>query len=100
MARRLTCNFSLQPELAKRIDAAAKNARVNRSAFIVAAVEAYLDQAEAELKLFANDNVRNAWMKAMQQPGVLKSMAEAMGHELSERDRQKVLKFMDKGAKR
>jgi predicted transcriptional regulator len=95
MARSTTMTIAISPELLKRITASATAAGVSRSSFCIGAIEAYLDGAEAEIRMFANEKVREAWIRAMQQPGVLRSMTEAMRLDLSEADRQQVLKFME-----
>jgi hypothetical protein len=87
MASSTRVTIALTPVLLKRIDEAANGLGLSRSAFMVGAVEEYLNQSEAALKAFANPNVREAYFRALNAPGVVQGLAKAIGEEFTAKDK-------------
>lgn len=82
MANTTVMGISMPTDLMKLVDQQAKALGMNRSQYVVAALRDYLDNQAATARLFGNPKAREVFLKAMAQPGVLKSLASAMAEEL------------------
>ena len=87
-------SISFSETLLARLNKAAKLAGMDRSSFMAAAIEEYLDQAEDSIRAMANPKVRDAMLRALAAPGVLRAIGESLGHDLSQAERQQVLEFL------
>jgi hypothetical protein len=87
-------SLSMRPDLVPRIDKAARALDMSRSEFIARTVEAALEEGSAILSVLADNRARAAMFDAFSRPGVMGAVAAAMGQELGDADRQRVLSFM------
>lgn len=86
MAKKLKIAIAISPDLLKRADKHAAGLRMSRSAFIEAALQDSMEDTEQFATAMGNSAVRNSFLSALQEPGVLKGLAEAMGAKLSPLD--------------
>lgn len=91
-SRRVT--ISLPASLLERVDREAEALAINRSAFITAALDDYMESAVQQMKFMASPGVMKAMVRAFAQPGVLAEMAKAIGEDLDAEKAQQVLDFM------
>lgn len=77
----------------RKLDRAAKALGRSRSALAEDLLSDALQQSDQLVSALSNDTVRRAFAKAMTTPGVAGAIAQSMGHELSDRERQQVLGF-------
>jgi hypothetical protein len=83
----------LSGPMLRKLDRAAKASGKSRSAIAEELLGSALAEGDVMFSALANDTVRRAFANAMTAPGVAAAMAQAMGHELSDRERQQVLGF-------
>lgn len=96
MAKRgVDCTMTLPKSLITKLDRLAKLQGTSRSEVARDLLGAALREGEDLVKVLASDKVREALMRAMMQPGILQAMSRALGHELSDSDRQRVFEFFD-----
>jgi predicted DNA-binding protein len=94
MAKRgVDCTMTLPRALVTRLDRLANLQGTSRSEVARELLGAALSEGEDLVKVLADDRVRKALMGAMMKPGVMKSMAQALGEELSPADGQKLFQF-------
>lgn len=91
-AERVT--ISISRGLLQRVDAEAERLEVNRSAFITAALEDYMESTVSQMKFFRSPGIMRAMVDAFSKPGVMAAVAKSIGTEISEDQRQAVLDFM------
>lgn len=84
MARKVKVSVSVDENLLRRIDRVAKHKRVSRSAEIETAVRDHLDSTEMMVKAFANDQLRDAFIRAFSAPDVVRQFAAVMQEDLSD----------------
>ena len=87
--------MTLPRSLLKGLDRYAKSQGVSRSAACRELLAAALEDGESVVKVMANDKVREALLAAMMRPGVLQSLANALGHDLDADQAQKVFEFFE-----
>lgn len=91
--RKRDVTMSIPPALLRKLDRLAKIQGVSRSALVVELLHGAVAEADDLVKVMANDRVRNAMLGALAKPGVVRAIAQALGHELEPADGQKVLQF-------
>lgn len=99
MAKTRVMSFSIDADLMPLIDAQAAAMGVSRSQYVNAALRDYLEQQAATVAAFSNPLIRDTFIQAMSQPGVLKSLASAMNEQLSSDQLQLFEQGMQAGAK-
>jgi hypothetical protein len=67
---------------------------MSRSEFVTRTLESALTEGESLLSVMSNERVRSALLEAFTRPGVMQAVAQSIGQELKEADRQRVLEFM------
>lgn len=87
-------SLSIPPALLPRIDKAARALEMSRSEFVSRTLDGALHDGEAMLAVMADERARTVMLEAFTRPGVMGAVAAAIGQELSEADRQRVLSFM------
>ena len=92
-AKKQRVTLAMSGPVLRKLDRAAKAVGLSRSAVAEQILADGLNEGEMLMAALSNDTVRRAFAKAMTTPGVAGAVAEAMGHELSDRERQQVLGF-------
>lgn len=86
-------SLNLSGDVVKKLDRVAKAANRSRSQVAEDLLTSALQEGDVLFAAMSNDRVRDAFTKAMTAPGVAGAIAQAMGHELTDRERQQVLAF-------
>ena len=84
-AHRKTVTVSMDPALLKRVQRVSDRLGVPRSQFICSCIIDALDESEMQAKLLGDKKVMGAFHKAMSSPGVMSSLARAMGEEITDK---------------
>lgn len=89
----LDVTMTLPRGLVRRLDRYAKVQGLSRSAAARELLGSALADGEDFVRLMANDKVRGVMLEALAKPGVVRAIAACLGEELSEADREKVLRL-------
>lgn len=91
--RGMDVTMTLPGSLVRQLDRYAKVQGVSRSAAARDLLGFALRGSDDVVRVLANRKVREAFMRAATEPGVIRGFVAAMGHELTDRERQEVLRF-------
>lgn len=94
MSRKQHLSVTMAAATVKRVTKAAAAMDMNRSEFVEMLLVEALESNEHQLAFMSNPRVMKAFAEAFSKPGVMAAMAKAIGHEVTEAERQAVLDFM------
>jgi hypothetical protein len=98
-SKKYMCSMTIDRALLKRADVAAEKLGMSRSQFFQEMVRRGLDEAEGAASLVRDPIVTRAFASALSVPGVMQSLAKALGDELNQKEVQRVLSFMSTAPK-
>jgi hypothetical protein len=98
-SKKALCSMTIDRDVLKRADVAAEKLGMSRSQFFQEMARRGLAEAEGAASVVHDPIVTRALASALSVPGVMQSLAKALGDELNQKEVQRVLSFMSTAPK-